>query len=731
MSLRVSLACAVLWLVLAPTPCLAQGDSITVLRGVVRASTGAPIEGANVFVLETLDGVLTGADGTFAIRARASANLTLIVRRPGFIEHRRLVAPGQRDVLSVTLAGNAQPLATVTVRAGEYTTGEERGAMLTPLEVVMTPGTAADVNRAIQTLPGVQGVDEGTALFVRGGDYTETRVVLDGASLFVPVQLIAPSGTFIGSVDPFLLDGITFSSGGFGARHGNALSAVADLRTLARPTHSEATLGAGLAAISFAGGLAPTPTTGLRVAGNINNLEPVIRVNGASQDFDPPPHGRDLSANLYWTHRPGGEVRLFALRQTNALAIGLDEADHGGSYGIDIGSTHAVLSWRDIFGRVGTSFVAASSRFTRSEDFGAFRLRSGLRSEQIAATAELDAIARVAVRGGVEAERVTSEFDGSIPTQGPAASPGARTRLLGSADIATRTALYAETDLRIARLRFVTGIRADRSTVTQRTTIDPRVSIAIALAGSGTVTAAWGIYHQIPDPLYFDDTLGMPGLRAMRAAHTVLGVQIGEGATLARAELYEKRYANLTQLTRDYIVVTSGVGSARGLDVFVKGNLPLGFTHRLTISAVAARRTDPETGVVTRAPHDVTYTTTAVVDRRFAAAWAVGAAYRYATGRPLTPIVGATRDPDRDLWVPTYGEPMSERHPRFERVDLSLSHLRMLSSRVHGVFYVALGNVLDRVNVQRYRYSRDYEERFAVRSIFNRTVYFGASVTAR
>ena len=66
------------------------------------------------------------------------------------------------------------------VQAGQYTASEERGATLTPLEVVTTPGTAADVNRAIQSLPGVQAGDEGTALFVRGGDFTGSRVFLNG-----------------------------------------------------------------------------------------------------------------------------------------------------------------------------------------------------------------------------------------------------------------------------------------------------------------------------------------------------------------------------------------------------------------------------------------------------------------------------------------------------------------------------------------------------------------------
>src|SRR5688572_8348285 len=190
---------------------LSAQQSRTTLRGVVRSTLG-PILGANVFVLETLDGTLTDSTGAFVIQASAPLPLTLHIKRIGFTPFERVLT----DTASITvlLVRAAPMLAPITVQAGAYTAGEERGATLTPLEVVTTPGTSADVNRAIQLLPGVQAVDDGTALFVRGGDFTETKAFLNEAPLLNPVQLLTPSGTFVGTVDPFQLDGIFFSSGG-------------------------------------------------------------------------------------------------------------------------------------------------------------------------------------------------------------------------------------------------------------------------------------------------------------------------------------------------------------------------------------------------------------------------------------------------------------------------------------------------------------------------------------
>src|SRR5688500_3383775 len=285
-----------------------QADSLGV-SGEVRATDGTAIEGANVFLLETLEGALTGADGRFVVRTTRSGSATLVVRRLGF-KPVRMPVTLPAALLTITMTPEASTLAPVRIQAGRWTAGDERGATLTTLEVVTTPGAAANVNRAIQTLPGTQNVDEGTALSVRGGDYTETKVLLDGAVLLNTTQLRTPSGTFIGTVDPFLLDGIFFSSGGFGARYGNALSGIASLRTLGRPSGTSATASAGLAAISGAIAVALPKASGIRAAGNRLDLEPFFRLNGSSHRYDPAPIGHDVSGSVAWNYRPSGEVKV-------------------------------------------------------------------------------------------------------------------------------------------------------------------------------------------------------------------------------------------------------------------------------------------------------------------------------------------------------------------------------------------------------------------------------------
>src|SRR5688500_15165656 len=283
----------------------AQADSAGTLRGVVRTDGDAAVEAANVFLLETLEGALSDAEGRFALRTARRGPATLVVRRIGFRSVQMGVTLPATAPVEIILVPEATRLAAVTVQAGRYTAGDERGATLTSLEVVTTPGAAANVNRAIQTLPGAQAVDEGTALFVRGGDYTETKVLLDGAVILNSTQLRTPTGTFTGTVDPFLLDGIFFSSGGFGARYGNALSSIVSLRTQGRPERTSATASVGLAALSASIAVALPHTTGIRAAGNRLDLTPFFRVNDSPREYDPPPTGHDLSGSATWSYRKG------------------------------------------------------------------------------------------------------------------------------------------------------------------------------------------------------------------------------------------------------------------------------------------------------------------------------------------------------------------------------------------------------------------------------------------
>ncbi len=694
----------------------------------MRDPAGRPVEGANVFLLETLEGDLTGPDGSFVIETERAGPATLVVRHVAYAEQRVEISLPRAEPLEVTLLEIVEADA-IVVTAGSYTAGDEVGATLTSLEVVTTPGTNADVAGAIKTLPGVQNVDEGNGLFVRGGDRTETRLFLDDAVVIDPLRLEEPTGSITPTVDPFLLDGIFFSSGGFGARYGNALSAIVDLETQGRPAARRANLGANLAGVDASVGLLVGPSLGAHATVNRWHVGPIFAVNGSTRDYPVPPQGLDLSGSLVWSYRPEGDWKTFAIRQSTDLEVEVAAASFTGTYALNESGSIVVSSWRDRFDRVAPRISVSRSSLGRRESSGTLDLRSETVLTQLFGEVAWSPVDRFVLTTGGELERLASDFAGRVPATAADRSATAETVPIDVDDDGSRVGAFAEGELRLAgRVRVRTGLRTDRSTLTGERSWDPRLSADLELGEGVTLLLAGGIYHQVPDPLFFETSLGEPGLHPMRSRQLVAGAQLGSTETaLVRIEAYDKRYDELALVDRDGRVVPGGRGSSRGLDLFLKGSIAWGIDGRAAYSLVDAERTDPNTGARARSPHDVTHNLTVVGERPLADGWTVRVAYRYASGRPFTDVVDAVFDPETGVFVPEYGDPFGERLPGYRRLDLAASHLRRIGP-VQAVFYGRLGNVFDRENVLEFRWSEDYRERTPVRSRSKRSVFFGVSL---
>ena len=701
------------------------------MSGTVRDPAGEPLAGADAFLLETLEGSLTDHVGGFRFDTRETGPATLVVQRAGYLEVRRIVDLPLDGALAIVMQLAPIVLEPITVEAGTFRLGSLPDVTLSDLEVVRTPGAAADPFRAIQTFPGVQSVGEGAGLFVRGGDISETRVLLDGATVISPFRLDTDRTISFGRFDPFQLRGIHFSAGGFGAEYGDALSAIADLQSVDKPGSSE--LGISAAIGGFSGGLSVdlSESVGFRLTGTRTDTDLLMRLNGRRDEFDEVPKGNDLSGGGEWAYRPGGSLKAFALVQTDQVGVRIDDPSHSGVYRSDGRADLLAVSGLDGLGAVGLKWVVAISGSRKDEDFGAFRLERDDRLTQARAKIEVPVRPGLAVAVGVELEHREADLGGSVPMASHDNAPDAAKTVFSSRESGARLGGFGQFELQPSNvLRLLLGLRADQSTFTGRTTLDPRLSATWRPTEMLTLTAAWGVFHQVPDPLLFEITLGDPSLPAMAAQHWIGGATWDAGTHLVRIEAYAKHYASLAARTREGITRGGGTGTARGLDVFVKEELGfLGLNGRIAYSFIRSERTDPDTGRLALSPFDATHTLNLVLNRGFRDWLEAGVAYRAATGVPFTPVVGAAFDETRVLWHPVHGAPMSQRLPAYKRVDLSASVLQSFWRDNITVFFVSMMNSLDRSNVRQFRYTRDYSERIPLKTPFPRSIYFGVTTT--
>jgi vitamin B12 transporter len=723
-----------LTVVLSSRGARAQPPDTTLSAPVARAvhgvvtSRGTPLTGVNVFDLETLEGVVTGPDGAFRIAVTDTMRrvIRLTARRIGY-KPQEVTVHNVGDGVVIPLEAQTA-LASVSVLAGRFTANAERTAALTPLEVMTTPG-GGDVNSAVKTLPGVQNVDEGTGLFVRGGDFTETRMFIEGAPMFTAYQFEAPTGSVAGTINPFLTDGITFSSGGFGAQWGNALSGIVDLQSQGLPQSTFVNVNATLLSVGAGGAARVTPHLGFTATAGFSDLSTLFALNGNPRAYRPPPRGSTFSAQGVWDYSKTGRLKLFALRQRSDFGIAIDDPAAQTTYTTSRTSDVMVLSLRDTIGKLRPFVNASTSGLVRGDTNGAYASRTLLRSVQLHAEAAYVWSDRVTTVFGGEVERIGASYNTQFPRFGYNPGVGAPSSHTFLRRAAVRDAAFVSLDTRpLSSVELITGLRTDRSGFTTARTLDPRVSVAWVPHDSLTFTASWGVYHQVADPAFLDQSPPGINLPALRAEMSIVGVQLGDGLRFARFELWRKDYIDLVALTRDYAAVAGLSGRATGADFFARRPGPLGTRLRFTWSAARSRRTDPNTLRDARAPFDITNSITAVVEKDWTNGWHVGASQRFATGRPFTDVIGATYDASTGVFVPKFGPPLAASLPDYRRADLAISRATLLSSRMFLVVFGAINNVFNTTNQYGYTWTRDYAERIPVRSAINRTLFIGANL---
>ena len=222
------------------------------LSGKVTDGKGKPLAAANVFIQGTYDGGTTDQNGNFFFETSATGNRYLVITYLSFEDIVQQIDVESYKPQTFTLRENINMLDAVVISAGTFQAGDNsKVTALKPLDIVTTAGSAGDIIAALQTLPGTQTVGEDGRLFVRGGEADETQTFVDGIRVAQPYGATTNNLPTRGRFSPFLFSGMTFSTGGYSAEFGEALSSVLLLNTIEEPAQEQTdivlmTVGLGL-----------------------------------------------------------------------------------------------------------------------------------------------------------------------------------------------------------------------------------------------------------------------------------------------------------------------------------------------------------------------------------------------------------------------------------------------------------------------------------------------------
>src|SRR5204862_3781222 len=99
--------------------------------------------------------------------------------------------------------------------------------------VLPTPNQS--VEDIIKMMPGVSSANELSSTYsVRGGNYDENLVYINDFEVYRPLLVRSGQQEGLSIINPDMVEGISFSAGGFDAKYGDKMSSVLDI-TYDRP----------------------------------------------------------------------------------------------------------------------------------------------------------------------------------------------------------------------------------------------------------------------------------------------------------------------------------------------------------------------------------------------------------------------------------------------------------------------------------------------------------------
>nr|WP_232373041.1 TonB-dependent receptor [Pinibacter aurantiacus] len=710
----------------------------TTLSGIIKDYKGKPIPGASITLRDTYDGATSDSSGRYNFSTPEKGEKILAVTCVGYKpwEQNITLHAGQMPI-NIMLKENLDELKAVIVTAGSFEASDsKRTTVLNSIDIVTTASANADVTAAIRTLPGTQQVGEKEGLFVRGGSGEEAKIFIDGTLVnnffFSSVPDIAQRGRF----NPFLFKGTVFTSGGYSALYGQALSAALILETVDLPERTSANV--GLSTVGLNAGyqkLAKNNKASWGINYNYTNLLPYFAIVPQKPDYFRMPLYHNAETNFRIKTSRTGMLKFYGYFNYNQLGLrnqDIDSSTLKNAFGLYNNNEYANLSYKEVLGRnwklnIGTSYshnldnVNTDLQNQDNENQHipyypyfqkAFKVDSRSQLATLKTVLEKRITGISAVRFGGEYLWNKENTDYSNDTVFHALS----------SYVDNFTALFAETDIYITNdLAAKLGTRYEYSSYLKKSDIVPRASIAYKLGNKGQVSFAYGMFYQKPERNYL---LFSNKYLYQKATHYILNYQKLTTEHTFRVEAYYKKYNDLLKTVPD--TNNLGYGYAQGIELFWRDKKSLkNFDYWISYSYLDTKRDYLNYPKSMQPNFAATHTASAVV-KKFVLNWKTqfNASYTFATGRPYYNLMA---DGAGKYYIADQGKTVT-----YNNLSFSVNYLPRLGkkdSKTFIVWVLSATNVLGNKLVYNYNYSADGMNKVAVTPPAGRFYFLGCFIS--
>jgi len=541
----------------------------TTIKGVIKDQKDETIPGANISLKGTFEGTSSEIDGTYTLETDAEGSFILIFQAMGFKSHEfEVLLDGKSHTINPNLKESINELTAVTISAGAMEASDEKKAVvLRPIDIVTVPSAMGDIIGAFQTLPGTANVGNDGRLFVRGGDATETAIFIDGLKVGNAFGTTASNVPTRTRFNPNLFKGSFFSTGGYSAEYGQALSSALALNTVDFPLRNQG----DISVMSVGGGFTQTlagEKNSLTASANYFDLSPYQSLIKQDFDWERAPYGWDaeVSARQKWGKK--GIVKAYVHTEASGMKIwqpmpGAD--DRGELVGVQNQYTFAQTSFKQ-FGKNDWSYYGGVSYSNNVDkfDLGAMEVRNQNQLVHGKLVTLKGFSERFSVKTGLESYLFTYE-------------EGLRSENLLRKYQDHHSILFSEADFYVNnRLVFRGGMRAGHSSLAKQSWLDPRISLAFKFDHEGQLSLAAGQFSQMPEKQV---RIISPDLQNTRADHLILNYFLSKNGRTIRAEAFYKDYKQLITFDLAQLfprpmgfdnIQQNGKGYARGMDFFYR-----------------------------------------------------------------------------------------------------------------------------------------------------------------
>lgn len=646
-----------------------------IVSGEIFTQSGSPAKNINVILVGTYDGTTTDSEGKFSFETEEIGEFELELEGEGFATQLILIKIPLEENLKIEMEEVTQ-LQTAVFTAGTMrAVGNTNETMMNSLDVVTTAGSDGDIIAAMQTLPGTNNVSEDGRLFIRGGEGEETSIFIDRLRVFQPYSQTAPNTPKRGRYSPFLFKGMNFSTGGYDASYGQALSGILSLETKDFPTENSIDLGImtlGLSAALNNVWEKDALTTSLAYF----NLWPALQILKTRDEFTHAPEG--YSAESVYRHQfKKGLYKSYVAAEYSKLGVKYDDINFPEKVDFQLNNTN--LYWNNSYvhefhkkleGFIGFSVATSKTDVEQmNQDFqkSDWGFNGKVELDWKINTKNLFKLGSEYMGRGIENKDVQAHLVSDLQEN--------------------LVAAYAEHTWYFARKwGLKTGIRSEYSDYVSQWNVSPRLSLAYKINQYQNVSAFYGEYFQSPiDEMGYVQPNGF-----MKSRQYLVNYFYQKDKQTIRIEAYQKDYRGLIRNSNKGLIFQNGNGYARGLDFFWRNNGShfKNVQYWVSYSFIDTKRLYKDFPVEAQ-PSFVANHNLSLVGKYWIQDWRsqLGMTYQFASGRPYH--------------NPNSTEFMNEKTKSFHTLHLSWAYLIDQQK----ILYISFSNPLGIHNVNGYAYS--------------------------